>query len=114
VASTVSYGKRYAAGALLNLTSHGEDDDAYGSCPPPKETSGKPVDGAWEQSESIGWGRDKLESIAMNAIEYRDMGDIQGAYDFIASKGLPHEAITALWTLFDSKFRSALKKCKPQ
>jgi hypothetical protein len=31
VASSVSYGKRYTAGALLNLTSHGEDDDAYGS-----------------------------------------------------------------------------------
>ncbi len=29
VASSVSYGKRYTAGALLNLTSHGEDDDAY-------------------------------------------------------------------------------------
>lgn len=29
VASTVSYGKRYTASALLNLTTHGEDDDAY-------------------------------------------------------------------------------------
>jgi len=29
VASSVSYGKRYTAGALLNLTSYGEDDDAY-------------------------------------------------------------------------------------
>lgn len=29
VASSVSYGKRYTAGALLNLTSHSEDDDAY-------------------------------------------------------------------------------------
>jgi hypothetical protein len=29
VASSVSYGKRYTAGALLNLTSHGEDDDAH-------------------------------------------------------------------------------------
>lgn len=29
VASAVSYGKRYTAGALLNLTSYGEDDDAY-------------------------------------------------------------------------------------
>lgn len=29
VASSVSYGKRYTSGALLNLTSHGEDDDAY-------------------------------------------------------------------------------------
>lgn len=29
VASAVQYGKRYTAGALLNLTSHGEDDDAF-------------------------------------------------------------------------------------
>lgn len=29
VASATSYGKRYTAGALLNLTSHGEDDDAF-------------------------------------------------------------------------------------
>lgn len=29
VASAVQYGKRYTASALLNLTSHGEDDDAY-------------------------------------------------------------------------------------
>lgn len=29
IASSVSYGKRYTAGALLNLTSHGEDDDAF-------------------------------------------------------------------------------------
>jgi len=29
VASAVSYGKRYTSAALLNLTSYGEDDDAY-------------------------------------------------------------------------------------
>ncbi len=34
VASSVSYGKRYTAGALLNLTSHGEDDDAFGAVDP--------------------------------------------------------------------------------
>jgi len=34
VASSVSYGKRYTAGALLNLTSHGEDDDAYAAADP--------------------------------------------------------------------------------
>ncbi len=27
--SAISYGKRYTASALLNLTSHGEDDDAF-------------------------------------------------------------------------------------
>lgn len=39
VASSVSYGKRYTACALLNLTSHGEDDDAF--------TSVDPVAGGW-------------------------------------------------------------------
>ena len=34
VASSVSYGKRYTAGALLNLTSHGEDDDAFTAVDP--------------------------------------------------------------------------------
>lgn len=34
VASSVQYGKRYTAGALLNLTSHGEDDDAFTACLP--------------------------------------------------------------------------------
>lgn len=32
VASSIQYGKRYTASALLNLTSHGEDDDAFASC----------------------------------------------------------------------------------
>lgn len=34
VASSVSYGKRYTAGALLNFTTHGEDDDAYSTVAP--------------------------------------------------------------------------------
>jgi len=39
VASSVSYGKRYTAGALLNLTSHGEDDDAYAAVNAPDNKS---------------------------------------------------------------------------
>lgn len=35
IGSSVSYGKRYAAGALLNLTSHGEDDDGKAADPDP-------------------------------------------------------------------------------
>lgn len=33
IASSVSYGKRYTAGALLNLTSRGEDDDGGSAAP---------------------------------------------------------------------------------
>lgn len=45
VASSVSYGKRYTAGALLNLTSHGEDDDAYRASQP--DPSGDPQFADW-------------------------------------------------------------------
>lgn len=33
IGSSVSYGKRYTAGSLLNLVSHGEDDDGAGNGP---------------------------------------------------------------------------------
>ena len=39
VASSVSYGKRYVASALLNITTHGEDDDGQAAGAP-----GKPAD----------------------------------------------------------------------
>lgn len=54
VASSVSYGKRYTAGALLNLTSHGEDDDAFaaGSRPEP-----------WESDDFADW-RAKVDACA--------------------------------------------------
>lgn len=48
VASSVSYGKRYAAGALLNLTSHGEDDDAFASSRPDPSSDPKYAD--WRAS----------------------------------------------------------------
>ncbi len=48
VASSVSYGKRYAASALLNLTSHGEDDDAFASSRP--DPAGDPKYSDWRAS----------------------------------------------------------------
>lgn len=39
VASSVSYGKRYTAGALLNFTTTGEDDDGNGVVVTPRVTS---------------------------------------------------------------------------
>lgn len=57
VASSVSYGKRYTAGALLNLTSHGEDDDAYAAVEPD-------ADEAWYDAIKIASSMDELQSIA--------------------------------------------------
>ena len=39
IGSSVSYLKRYTASALLNITSHGQDDDAYGTAPDDFDTT---------------------------------------------------------------------------
>jgi len=44
IGSSTSYGKRYAAGALLNLTSRGEDDDGKAGGGKPLEEGGFPGD----------------------------------------------------------------------
>lgn len=80
VASSVSYGKRYTAGALLNLTSHGEDDDAFAACQPD----------AYNISE---WS-DAIKS-ASDMTELKKIGD-----DLRTKKDIPARAlknIRALW-----------------
>ena len=62
VASSVSYGKRYTAGALLNLTSHGEDDDAYAAA--------DPVDPAWAQSIEDTQDADTLRKIKADMVAH--------------------------------------------
>ena len=43
IGSSTSYGKRYVAAALLNLTSRGEEDDATGLKPKPERISADQV-----------------------------------------------------------------------
>lgn len=69
VASTVSYGKRYTAGALLNLTSHGEDDDAYASAQEPE------FDQAW--IDKIADMTDKVSRDAVKAEMLSEWGEPQ-------------------------------------
>lgn len=78
VASSVSYGKRYTASALLNLTSHGEDDDAFAAVSDYDIT-------AWRDAIADAVSRADLDSIA---------NDLKGTI------GIPPKAmknIRALW-----------------
>ena len=72
--------------------------------------AGRPADGAWEQAESLGYNREKLEEVARFALEYWDAEDIIGAAEYLDAQALPNEAKIAVCTRFDSKFRAALKK----
>ncbi len=58
VASSVSYGKRYTAGALLNLTSHGEDDDAFAAASPAYDIS------QWRDAISDASDKSELDKLA--------------------------------------------------
>jgi hypothetical protein len=78
VASSTSYGKRYTAGALLNLTSHGEDDDAFAA-----------VDGP---DPAADWYA-KIEAAASHA-------DLKAIADEIKTAGLtgrPLRNVRAMW-----------------
>ena len=111
IGAATTYLRRYGASAMAGIAQ--EDDDGQAAVhnkKPSKVSEGQPAAGSWEQAEALGWDRKALESIAATANEYWDMEDVQGAADFLESKGLPQEAKIAVWTLFDSKFRSALKK----
>jgi len=64
IGSSTSYGKRYAAGALLNITSRGEDDDG-------KKGGGKPLEGDFPG--------DKIETISSDQItQLRNLCKKQG------------------------------------
>jgi len=58
VASSVSYGKRYTAGALLNLTSHGEDDDAFAAAQTPYDIT------EWRDAIAAATDKSELDKLA--------------------------------------------------
>jgi len=77
VASSVSYGKRYTAGALLNLTSHGEDDDAFAACEPDQAHD-------WYAAIDAATNADDLQRIATEiktaGLNARSLRNVRAAY----------------------------------
>lgn len=71
---------------------------------------GQPNSDAWEQAALIGWDREKIEAIGRIALEWWEAEDVPGAADYLDQQGMPHEAKIAVATMFESKFRTALKK----
>lgn len=68
----------------------------------------RPTDGVWDSLDAdtqIG-----LQALAANVREYLESGDPAGAYHRIERDKLGTEEKTGLWTLLNSKERSALKK----
>jgi hypothetical protein len=60
VGSSTSYGKRYTAQALLNLTSRGEDDDGVGAGSSSRAISGDQLKDLEELIQEVGADRERL------------------------------------------------------
>lgn len=77
-----------------------------------EDIAGKPLDGAWQAALDCGWSDVELSEIVNIALEYWDDENVEGAVEYLESKGLDSEAKSAIWTKFPSKFRSAIKAAK--
>lgn len=88
IGSSTSYGKRYAAGALLNLTSRGEDDDG-------KEGGGKPLEDGFPgdkeplkliSSDQITALRNLCKKVGCPEKKFTDWADVDRIDDIQASQ----------------------------
>lgn len=55
-------------------------------------------------------GRDWVQTIAADVIVMLSRGDVDGAHEHLEAQGMDSDHKVALWSLLDSKQRSALKK----
>ncbi len=97
-----TYSRRYLYVTALEIVEH----DAIDSSEP---VSAKPITVDVFQSMSAE-DQETIRSIGVEAISLLTKNDIQGAVDYINELGLDADSKTALWSLFDSKQRSAIKK----
>ena len=113
--SALTYGRRYALMALAGIAPEDDDGNAATKAVTKQakyvqEIAGRADDGCWEQAKSVGWDRNKITQSANIALEYWDIQDAKGALEYLASLDMPSETKIAMNTLFDKKFRAAMKK----
>ncbi len=97
-----TYSRRYLYVTALEIVEH----DAIDSSEP---VSAKPITVDVFQSMSAE-DQEAIRSIGVEAISLLAKNDIEGAVDYINGLDLDADSKTALWSLFDSKQRSAIKK----
>jgi hypothetical protein len=104
--ATQTYSRRYLYVSALEIVEHDALDATTGSDAP---KSAKPItkdvfDGLSAEEQEM------VNSFAMNAVLMLNKDDVAGAVEYINSLELDADWKTALWSQFDSKQRSAIKK----
>lgn len=103
--SAITYLRRYSLAAFTGL--YQDDDDGQEASQPAKKAI-TPLTGVWESMDAE--SQKFLQGIADEVIECWNVGGIEVAISSLTKNVLDNDEKAALWTRFDSKLRSAIKK----
>jgi hypothetical protein len=117
--SALTYARRYSLSAAFGVAPEDDDGNAAAKASPAQRiiaANVTPTAGLMEQLEK---GQQEIvRALGDEVIDCFEAGAPEVGYGLIAQAGLDTDEKAALWTLFDSKMRSALKKIgeskKPQ
>lgn len=106
----ISYATKYAMLKLFSIETGESEEERI-----PAKGAGKlltqtitPTDRAWEDVPKE--RHEALRRIGNGVIDYFSSGQPEEAFAYLQEQNLPNEEKIAVWTLLDSKQRSALKK----
>lgn len=107
IGAVETYQRRYLWVTAMEIV----ENDVLDSQPleaKPKAERGNPTDGAWDAMDKD--QKIALEKLAIEVRTFFEASDIPGAWSHLIKQGLDSDEKVALWTLLESKIRSALKK----
>lgn len=105
--SALTYARRYALMALVGIAPEDDDGNAAVKAAEREANRGTPLGGVWEALEPD--EQAYLTGVSREVIARLET-DAAAALAYIESETLTTDEKAALWTRFDSKQRSALKK----
>lgn len=108
--SASTYARRFSLMALVTVVGDTDDDGnvAVASPPPPKATTVSATQGVMESLPSE--EQEYIQELAMTVVDIINNDGPPAANEHIKKENLDADQKTALWSLLDSKTRSALKK----
>lgn len=108
VGSAITYARRYGLQSMCGVPTEDDDGNAATKAAPLKASAPSVATDVWNSLDDK--TRSTLTDLATVTKEYLDDGDIDGAAASLESAGLDVDSKVALWSRFDSKQRSALKR----
>lgn len=111
IGSATTYLRRYGLAAMAGIAQEDDDGQAAAHNKKPNPTAGKPTDGAWLpfNEEATAYLRD-VAAECVRLFEAGQIGPCVTKYE----TGHDSDERVAMWTLFDSKMRAAMKRYKDE